>query len=245
MLNVESGLNDGLALPLVLVFLSLVSHSSPDFAALGSELALGVVVGISLPWAACKIERSRLFGISKPYEPLFAVAIGLLVLSVAMMTHANLYLAAFSAGVTTATIRPDLRNEFHSFGELVTELLKLAALLVFGAVISYEFLRGIPAVDYLAAVAILLAVRPLAIEVALFKSGLGWRERITAGWFGPKGFASAIYGLLVFQYEIANAEAIFHAVAVVVVFSIIAHSSTDVPLARWFREDGGATAKIG
>jgi NhaP-type Na+/H+ or K+/H+ antiporter len=235
MLNVESGLNDGLALPLVLIFLALASHESPDALALATELGSGIGIGIVLPWVACKIEQSRLFGISKPYEPLFAVAIGLLVLSVAMMTHANLYLAGFSAGVTVATVRPELRDEFHQFGELITELLKLAALLIFGAVMSFEFIRGIPPIDFVAAIVILVAVRPLALEVALFRSGLNRREKLTAGWFGPKGFASAIYGLLVFHHNIPNAEAIFHAVAVVVVLSIVAHSSTDVPLARWFR----------
>ncbi len=235
MLNVESGLNDGLALPLVLLFLALTSHESPDTTALATELASGMGIGIALPWVACKIEQSRIFGISKPYEPLFAVAIGLLVLSVAMILHANLYLAGFSAGITLATVRPQLRNEFHRFGELITELLKLGALLIFGAVMSFEFIRGIPPIDFVAAIAILVAVRPLALEMALLKSGLNRREKLTAGWFGPRGFASAIYGLLVFHRNIPNAEAIFHAVAVVVVFSIVAHSSTDVPLARWFR----------
>jgi len=60
-------------------------------------------------------------------------------------THANVFLAAFSAGVTIATMSPDLRASFHQFGELVAEFLKLGALLVFGAPISLEFLSEIAA----------------------------------------------------------------------------------------------------
>ncbi len=151
------------------------------------------------------------------------------------MTHANLYLAAFSAGITLASLRSDLRDEFHRFGELVTELLKLAALLVFGALISPRFLAEVHWSGYVAAAVILLLVRPAAIEISLIGSGMTWQERITAGWFGPKGFASAIYGLLLFSFQLPNAQNLFHIIAIVIVASILAHSSTDVLVARWFR----------
>ncbi len=236
LLNVESGLNDGAALPLVLVFLALCSGSDPELPMLAQEIGLGIGLGIVIPLVASKIEQSRIFKVSKGYEPLFSVAVGLLVLSLGMITHANLYLAAFSAGVTLATIRPDLRDEFHHFGELVTELLKLAALLVFGALMSPKFLAATPWIDCLLAVLILLLVRPLALAVAFIGTSLDLRERVTASWFGPKGFASAIYGLLLYQHGLTNADALFHLVGVVVALSIVAHSSTDVLIARWFRE---------
>lgn len=70
------------------------------------------------------------------------------------------------------------------------------------------------------------------------KSELDWRERLTAGWFGPKGFASVVYGLLLFQRDVPNAERLFPLIALVIAGSIIAHSSTDVLLARGFVEGG-------
>ncbi|MEO8353077.1 MAG: cation:proton antiporter [Chthoniobacteraceae bacterium] len=236
LLNVESGLNDGAALPLVLVFLALCSGSDPELPKLAQEIGLGIGLGIAVPWVASKVEQSSIFKVSKGYEPLFSVAVGLLVLSLGMITHANLYLAAFSAGVTMATIRPDLRDEFHRFGELITELLKLAALLVFGALMSPKFLAATPWIDYLLAVLILVLARPVALAVAFLGTSLDLRERVTASWFGPKGFASAIYGLLLYPHGLKNADALFHLVAVVVALSIVAHSSTDVLIARWFRE---------
>ena len=78
------------------------------------------------------------------YRPLNAFAIGLLVLAISSMTHANEFLAAFAAGITVATVGPEVRRAFHHFGELVAELLKLAALLVFGALISTEVPRRDP-----------------------------------------------------------------------------------------------------
>lgn len=241
LLNVESGLNDGLALPLVLVLAAVLAQRTVGLPLLAGRLALGVVIGIVLPWVASRLECSRLFGIAKPYEPLFAVAVGLLVLATASLTQGNLYLAAFAAGVTIATTRSDLRDEFHRFGELITELLKLAALLVFGGLISLRFLSEVPWGGYVAAALILLIVRPVAILISLFGTSFTWAERLTVGWFGPKGFASAIYGVLLFSYGVPHAERLFHLVAVVIAASIIAHSSTDVPIARWFCRQREAT----
>ena len=79
-----------------------------------------------------------------------------------------------------ATIGPKVREAFHRFGELVAELLKLAALLVFGALMSPQFLMEIPWTGYVFAVLVLLAVRPIALGIALFGSRLGWCEWVTA-----------------------------------------------------------------
>jgi NhaP-type Na+/H+ or K+/H+ antiporter len=238
LLNVESGLNDGLALPIVLAMIARVGHEGLHVSRLAGELALGVALGVVVPWVACHTERSRFFAAAHKYEPIFAFSIGLLVLSLGLLTHGNLYLTAFAAGITITTMRPDLRDEFQAFGEILAELLKLSALFVFGALISPPVLAAVPLAGYLSAALALLAVRPIAIIIAMFRSGLEWRETITAGWFGPKGFASVIYGLLIRQAVVPGAEHLFHFVAVVVAGSMIAHSSTDVLFERWFRRNG-------
>lgn len=110
------------------------------------------------------------------------------------LTGANLFLAAFAAGIIVATVGPEVRNSFRRFGELVRELLKLFAILLFGALISPAFLMDIGLAGYLFALLALLAVRPLALGIALVGSGLARREWVAAAWFGPKGFAPMIYG---------------------------------------------------
>lgn len=237
LLNVESGLNDGLALPLVLTLMAYVGKDELHAVTLLGELGLGIALGASLPWLAAKLEGLKSLAIAGPYEPLFAFSVGLLVFSVASLSHANLYLAGFSAGVAVATVSPRLRDEFHAFGDLLAELLKLAALLAFGALISPRFLTEISLSGYLFAALVLFTVRIAALETALFGSGLEWRERLVAGWFGPKGFASVIYGLLVLQSGIEGANIIYHLTAIVIAGSILLHSTTDVLVARRFREN--------
>jgi len=210
LLNVESGLNDGLVLPVVLTLLAVIGGDPSGVGGLLTELGAGVVLGIALPWAAAKIEQSRFFAVAHAYEPLYAFAVGLLVYSISVLTHANTYLAGFAAGVTVATVSTHLRDEFHRFGETVAELFKLAALLVFGALISPQFFKEIPANGYVFGLLALVLARQAALMLSLIGSELSWRERITASWFGPKGFASVVYGLLILKAAF--------------------------PLARWFRE---------
>jgi NhaP-type Na+/H+ or K+/H+ antiporter len=82
----------------------------------------------------------------------------------------------------------------------------------------------------------IIVARPLALGIALFHSRLTRREFVAAAWFGPKGFASVVYGLLMISTGIPRAPYLFHLVVLVVVGSIIASSSTDVIVARWFQK---------
>ncbi|GAA1761652.1 cation:proton antiporter [Nonomuraea bangladeshensis] len=238
LLNVESGVNDGLALPFVIVFLAVASGSEDlHLGELGLELGLGILIGVAMPWAAIKLEQTRWFSASTAYEPLNALAIGLLVLAVGKVTHGNLFLAAFSAGVTVATCGQRQRESFEHFGELIAEVFKLAALLVFGALITPSLLGSVGWQGWLFAIGALALARPIAIWLSFLSSGLSVREQAAVAWFGPKGFASVVYGLLVLGSGIAAAQQVFQIVAVTIVASILLHSSTDIVVARGFEDE--------
>jgi NhaP-type Na+/H+ or K+/H+ antiporter len=199
LLNVESGLNDGLALPIVLILLAMLARRQTEPGALVAEAGLGVVLGVAVPWVAVRLEQTRLFG------------------------------------ATLASLSTALRQAFHEFGETLSELLKLAALLVFGILMSPPFLAEVPLPGYVFALLVLFLARPLALAIALLGSRLDWREWVAAAWFGPKGFASVVYGLLILRGGVPDGDLMFHLIALVTVMSIVAHSSTDVLVARWFR----------
>jgi NhaP-type Na+/H+ or K+/H+ antiporter len=245
MLNVESGINDGLALPVVIILLNIIGGEEVHVPELVLEVLLGIAIGVGVPWVAIRLERTRWFSAHLIYEPLNTFAIGLLVFSIASLTHGNEFLAAFAAGITVSTIAPRFRDAFHEFGELIAELLKLGALFLFGALIAFEFMTDIGWAGIIFAALLLGVARPAVIALVLVWSGLSWREKIAAMWFGPKGFASVAYGLLILGTPLRNAEFvtserefIFHVIAIAIVISIIAHSSTDVVVARWFTQDG-------
>jgi NhaP-type Na+/H+ or K+/H+ antiporter len=235
LLNVESGVNDGLALPVVLVLLAAAGGAQTGGWLLLEEIVLGVVIGVAVPWVVLRLERLPALAAQAAFQPLVTVSIALLVLALCLITHGNLFLGAFAAGVTVASTGPTFREEFEQVGELVTELLKLAAILVFGVLMTPDFLfQEIPAVGWIFAVAALLVARPIALALAFVGAHLSWREQGVAMWFGPKGFASVVYGLIVLESGAPDADLLFHLVALVVVLSILAHSSTDVLIARNF-----------
>ena len=76
LLNVESGLNDGLALPVVVILLAVASREEIEAVTIAEELVLGMVIGVIVPWVTLRLERTRLFDLAKSYEPLYAFAVG-------------------------------------------------------------------------------------------------------------------------------------------------------------------------
>jgi NhaP-type Na+/H+ or K+/H+ antiporter len=239
LLNVESGLNDGLALPVVLALIAALSDSPNEVVQVLWELILGISLGFLIPFTISRLEQSRFFQASKDYEALIIFSVGLLLLSICKFIHANEFLAAFTGGITVATVSPQLKTSFHEFGELLTELLKLSALFVFGGLLSPAFFSTLHVQSYLEAGIILFLVRPLAIGTSLLKSGLGMKENIVASWYGPRGFASVVYGLLIFKSPFAGSHYLFHLIGLVTAVSIVLHSSTDILVVKHFRKSNG------
>jgi len=235
LLNVESGLNDGLALPFVLIFLATAKHESSHLSTVLLELFGGLLIGFAVAALVALAWRSKVLTAEPRLQPLGPVAIAVVVYASCHLTEANPYLAAFAAGSTLATLDTVAAERFEPFGDLLAEITKFAALLVFGALITPDRLSHLGWQGWLLALLAILVVRPASLLVSLVRTPMPRRERLTAAWFGPKGFASVVYGLLALQAGIPNSELVFDLVAVTIALSIILHSSTDVPVARVLR----------
>jgi NhaP-type Na+/H+ or K+/H+ antiporter len=239
LLNVESGINDGLALPVVLVLIAAagpaVGHG--DEASIGKialELALGLAFGVLMPLIVSGLVHFRLLGAEPKLQPLLPLATGIILYATCHLTHANPYLAAFSAGAVLAAVSPEAKEAFEPLGESLAELAKFAARLGVGALLTPSLFGDLSFGGYVAVVLAIVLIRPASLMISLVGTRFDRREKLTAAWFGPKGFASVVYGLLVLQSGIPHAEEAYTLIAVCIAFSIIAHSSTDVPIARMF-----------
>nr|WTB31042.1 cation:proton antiporter [Streptomyces sp. NBC_00830] len=238
LLNVESGINDGLALPIVLVLIAAagptVGHAEASLGKIALELGLGLALGIILPLLVISLVRFRLLGAEPKLQPLLPLAIGITLYGLCHLTHANPYLAAFSAGAVLTAAAPEARTAFEPLGEALAELAKFAALLVFGALLTPQLLGDLSYGGYVAVVLAIVLIRPASLLISLIGTRFDRREKLVAAWFGPKGFASVVYGLLVLQSGIPQGQEAYTLIAVCIAASIIAHSSTDVPIARLF-----------
>ena len=190
LLNIESGVNDGLALPFVLVLLAVATGTETDFGQIGLELLLGLLLGVGLPLVVAALLRLPIPGAEPRLQPLGPLALATVLYGLCHLTHANPYLAAFAAGITLATRAPRAAAPFHDFGDLTSELTKFAALLVFGALLTPAFVADLPAGEWAVGLLSLLLVRAASVLIALWRTDLSPRERYAAAWFGPKGFAS-------------------------------------------------------
>jgi NhaP-type Na+/H+ or K+/H+ antiporter len=130
-----------------------------------------------------------------------------------------------------------VRESFHQFGELITELLKLSALLIFGARVAPLVFQGMPGSYYIFALLVLFIVRPVAIEISFLGKRLPQREVLTIGWFGPKGFASVVYSLLVLRTGTPATDEVASVSGLVIAASIVIYASTDILIGQWYESE--------
>jgi NhaP-type Na+/H+ or K+/H+ antiporter len=240
-LNLESGLNDGLALPAVLALAASLRIGEDDFVwwrFVLQDVTLGFAFGLAIGYAASLVmPRGRGLGGSIPdhQKSLYALGTAFAAYGVAigLPPEGNGLIAVFVCAITLGIRRPDLAGTFEHLSEDIVEIVKLGVFVVFGALLTLDGLFG----DGLAAVGIvavtLLVARPVAIWAALIGTGLPAHWTGFMAWFGPKGVATVTFSLLVLADEIPGNERIFDIAALCVFVSILAHGLTDTPGVEW------------
>jgi NhaP-type Na+/H+ or K+/H+ antiporter len=253
-LNLESGLNDGLALPAVLALVAAAEQDT-DFVwwqFVLQDVGFGFATGMAVAFLAARL-MPRVSGlgaeISAHQKSLYGLGVAFGTYGLAVLPpEGNGFIAVFVAAIALGIWRPDIRECFEARSEDIIEVVKLGVFLVFGAILTLDGLFG----DGWAAVAIaaftLLVARPVAVFTAL----TGARQVDTAAkafiaWFGPKGVATMTFSLIVLGSAVPEGARVLNIAALVVFVSIIAHGLTDHPGSEWMarraeREPEPATA---
>jgi sodium/hydrogen antiporter len=245
-LNLESGLNDGLALPFVLFFLALATpggDAGQEAVELLGEAAVGAVIGVALGLLGGRIH-SRLpgGGITARYEGIYAIGFGLAAFGLADVTFGNGLIAAFVAGIALGAAEHDVPDAFVAFAENVSSIFQVITFFLFGALIVATGYDGpIWALVAFIPFALLIA-RPVAVIAALAGTKLPRPHKAFIAWFGPKGVASMLFALLVLDRAVAEGSLVFDVAAFVILSSILAHGLTDTVGARWIERRMGPAA---
>jgi NhaP-type Na+/H+ or K+/H+ antiporter len=236
-LNLESGLNDGLALPFVLFFIILASpggDAGSEAAKLFGEAAFGAVIGIVLGQAAGRLTHHLPGGgIVRRFEGIYALGIGLLAYGIADVTFGNGLIAAFVCGISLAVADHDIADDFVIFSENVSSILQVLTFFAFGAlIVSTGYHESVPLLIAFILLALLVA-RPVAITLSFWRVGLPRPHQAFIAWFGPKGVAGMLFAELVLVSGVAEAKTIFETAAFVILASILVHGLTDTLGAKW------------
>ncbi len=239
-LNLESGLNDGLALPAVLA-LTASAAGDDDFnwwQFVIQDVLVGVATGLVVAFVASRLmPGGRALGheISRHQKALYALGVAFTAYGTATLPpEGNGLIAVFVAAIAFGIWRPDIATCFQVQSEDVVELVTLGVFVVFGAILTLDglFDDGWASVGIVAFT--LLVARPVAVFAALTGSTqVDVAEKAFMSWFGPKGVATMAFALFVLGSQAGEAERVFNIAALCVLVSIVAHGLTDHPGAEW------------
>jgi NhaP-type Na+/H+ or K+/H+ antiporter len=239
-LNLESGLNDGLALPAVLAFAAALDATSHNFVwwqfvlqDVGLGLAFGV--GCGLVSSVLLPPTGRLHGsIPGHQQALFGLGVAFATYGVTVVPpRGNGFIAVFVAAIVLSIRRPDVRERFAEGSREIVEIVKLGVFAVFGSLLTIHglFNDGVSAV-FVVGIALFVA-RPVAIAVALAGTRLDAAMKAFMAWFGPKGVSTIAFSLLVLERHVATAPRVFSLAALLVFCSVILHGLTDTAGTNW------------
>src|SRR6266513_792969 len=201
-LRLESGLNDAVLLPVVLLAMPFLGHdgfpSQTEWARLGLDLVLlgpgaGIAVGL-LAIAALEMIR-RKTGVRRDYESLYSLGVAFAAFAAAEAVHGSGFLAAFAAGITIAALDVELCDCFLEYGETTAEMTLLFTFVLFGSSLIWSGFTVLSWPVFFFAV-IVVSIRPIAFFVSLAGTRLDFRSRLLIAWFGPRGLSSLLLILL-------------------------------------------------
>ncbi len=240
-INVESGLNDGLVLPFVLLGAVLAAASMQENATQGLamkaviEIVLGPLVGVSIGWLIARglgIAEDRNWSLESAQGVVFVASAFTCYLG-AELIGGNGFIAAFVGGVTFGNTYRHNLHFITEFMEGTGQMLTMAAFLVFGATMLPDGFAHISFMPVLIAVLFLTIIRIVPIWLSLTGTGLASREKLFLGWFGPRGLASILFTLIIMaEFDFPNEEEFLACISMTVFMSIILHGVTSTPFAN-------------
>jgi len=230
-LAVESGLNDGIVLPVLLFFLALSSAEGGEplwalfFEGIGVALVVGGLFGL-LAGLAMR-EAARRNWMQERWQQIMVVIIPVSSLVVADHFDGSGFIAAFVAGLVFGRMIQHMDQEVADFADDSGTALTMVAFALFGGVFVAESLDVFTTRNIVYALASLTVVRMLPVAISLARSDLARPTRLFMGWFGPRGLASIIFAAVVVEdVGLVKSEPVAAAMIVTVTLSIFLHGAT-------------------
>ena len=237
-LQLESGLNDVVLLPVVIVAMAFMGQHGPLDAAAWAKFGLnlfilgpgaGVAVGF-VAVAALDLIRKKV-GVRRDYESLYSLGVALSAYAAAEAVHGSGFLAAFAAGLTIAALDVELCDCFLEYGGVTAEMMLLFTFVLFGSSLIWSGFTIMSGATLLFAAAVIL-IRPPIYLLSLSGSKVDWRGRLLIAWFGPRGLSSLLLVLLPIFAGLPGSEQVFPICCLVVLLSVVLHGGSPIILSQ-------------
>ena len=241
-LNVEAGLNDGLSVPFLLFFMAIsTAHIEGPAASLFrfivEQLGFGVLVGVAIGLVGgWLLDRAgRVEWMAEPFRQIGAVTLPLLCLVASEIVGGSMFIASFVAGLAVQVRFKEAGKHSVDFAEEWGQVFNLGVFFLFGMAVVRDW-PHLTVASWLYALLSLTVLRMLPVALALIGTRLSVATLLFMGWFGPRGLASIVLGLVYVeeQLHLPGESTIHNAVVATVVLSIFAHGLSAVPGIRLY-----------
>jgi NhaP-type Na+/H+ or K+/H+ antiporter len=253
-LNLESGLNDGICVPVIIILLDFAigreiqgGTMSHVVMVLVEEIGIGLVAGLGLTAIAVAMLRfaAKLGWISHEWRHIPAIALAALCFMTAQATGGSGFIACFVGGLLFGFLAREHRADLLGSVASAGEVLSLFTWLAFGGPVLAALLPQVTLPIAVYAILSLTIIRIVPVYISLAGTGLSVRDKLFVGWFGPRGLASIVFAIIIFDAGLPGRNALAVTAAFTILLSVIAHGVSANPLVATFRGANGEEAKGG
>jgi len=244
-LNVESGLNDGICVPILFVFLAFATGKAGERGAwelalmlVAKEIGIGLAVGLLLTLVAGWLLKFawRRHWLTETWIQIPIVALALICFATAQLLGGSGFIAAFSGGLLFGARAKKHREDFLRAAEGTGDTMALITWVIFGSAVVGHAIGHFNWVILLYAILSLTLIRMLPVFLALAGLKVSTEATLFMGWFGPRGLASIVFAVIVVNANVPNSGPIAMTVVCTIILSIIAHGVSANPWARGLGE---------
>jgi sodium/hydrogen antiporter len=240
-LNLESGLNDGICVPIVVLLLGLAVGAQIEGGTMVhvarvvlEEIGIGLIVGLALTWLTTLMLRfaERHGWISEHWVDIPIVALAAACFAAAQAVGGSGFIACFVGGLLLSGLRERHKKELLRGAEHTGEALALLTWVVFGGIVVARLIDRVSWPALLYALLSLTVVRMLPVFLCLIGTRTSTADKLFIGWFGPRGLATIVFAVLVLDEKLPGNDTIMLAAGWTVLLSVVAHGVTANPLVR-------------
>ena len=240
-LNVESGLNDGICVPilfLLLAFLKVDATNSVGFiegvTIFAEEIGIGVAVGITLTYIAFRVARfaHKKEWISETWKTMVVIALAFSCFNLAQISGGSGFIACFVGGLVYGALTKEHRLHLLESAEGTGDTLSMLTWVIFGAVVIAKHYASFTWEVLLYSLLSLTVIRIVPTLISLINSGVSMKEQWFIGWFGPRGLASIVFAIIVLEAKLPHQTTIILTVICTILLSVVLHGLTANPFIK-------------
>lgn len=238
-LNIESGLNDGISVPVLFIFIALFGAQYGDqlqshygIILVVQEIGIGLVVGLSITGVFIWLTNyaNKKHGIAESWKQIILIALSFTCFIVAQLLGGSGFIACFVGGFLYGTINTKykLDSRLIESVEGSGDAMSLITWVIFGSIIyTFTPLFSLEVVIY--SILSLTVIRIFPVLISLVNTDLKSKEKLFIGWFGPRGLATIVFAIIVLDVDLPHKDTIILTVACVIMLSVVLHGLTAKP----------------